>query len=605
MPQPSIVHHISTLATVFLIHSTITHNNNNNLSQFLCTAQLLPDEPEHNDYYCGYNWEEANADCAYHCPSGLDGDCPPLPNGRKRRCIAAAGCFVRFRKVYWTGLISLSFDKEEHLANTNDVAASTTESTEEEALSLVLMTKEEMKAFESSFQQHLFGALEEQLQLQMSVREQVYDRPCVGIVSGVDPTSTTSLDMLVRVVGDYIPIGDRFFTDDTFGEQILALVNDQPEPFVNAIRNNNSPSSSFFNAVTGISGIEEDGVGESPSAMPSAPPSRGFDQTFDIRIDPRATGANGIVFNVRTPRCGQTPNHNTCGTLLLTGMSFVTSHEDKLEYLVYSKLGPYEKFVGKPDNWDLVASGQTRGRGIKQYTRVLEYDTAVTDESGLTLNYVGFRPLHVPGDRAQRSFYITLTWKFAKDERSPIPIMFSYPIVDENEGERRYEVVASTPEFEVYEGEGVLDHPWPSDRDGPYYRRPRGFIGSFDYERYPCHPLLNFTGWPCPYRRRTKRPTARPTGRPTNPPFTQQPTKDPTNAPTLAPVVQTNAADEPDTDVRESMSSGAEAETNATNEDSDAVGAQEEETRNEAILSWKVAYRRCRCGLALLLMYFS
>jgi len=603
MPQPSI--HLSILATVFLIHSTITHNNNNNLPQFLCTAQLLPDEPEHKDYYCGYNWEEANADCAYHCPSGLDGDCPPLPNGRKRRCIAAAGCFVRFRKVYWTGLISLSLDKEEHLANTNDVAASIIESTEEKALSLVLMTKEETRAFESSFQQHLFGALEEQLQLQMSVREQVYDRPCVGIVSGVDPISTTSLDMLVLVVGDYIPIGDRFFTDDTFGEQILALVNDQPEPFVNAIRNNNSPSSSFFNAVTGISGIEEDGVGESPSAMPSAPPSRGFDQTFDIRIDPRATGSNGIVFNVRTPRCGQTPNRKTCGTILLTGMSFVTSHEDKLEYLVYSKLGPYEKFVGKPDNWDLVASGQTRGRGSKQYTRVLEYDTTVTDESGLTLNYVGFIPLHVPGDRAQRSFYITMTWKFAKDERSPIPIMFSYPIVDDNEGERRYEVVASTPELEVYEGEGVLDHPWPSDRDGQYYRRPRGFIGSFDYERYPCHPLLNFTGWPCPYRRRTGRPTARPTGKPTNPPFTRQPTKDPTNAPTLAVAVQTSATDEAGTDVPELVSSGTEAETNVTNDDSHAVGAQEEGTRNEAILSWKVAYRRCRCGLAILLVYFS
>merc|ERR1711971_1289912 len=43
---------------------------------------------------------------------------------------------------------------------------------------------------------------------------------------------------------------------------------------------------------------------------------------------------------------------------------------------------------------------------------------------------------------------------------------------------------------------------------GPYYRRPRGFLGSFDYDRYPCRPFLNFTGWPGPNTYEPTRETA-------------------------------------------------------------------------------------------------
>lgn len=142
--------------------------------------------------------------------------------------------------------------------------------------------------------------------------------------------------------------------------------------------------------------------------------------------------------------------------------------------------------------FELVASGQTKGNGAQAYTRLLEEDTVVANGVE-TLNYIGFKPLHVPGDRGQRSFYITMTKRFTTDDGGPIPVLFSYPISG-TEGEREYAVVDNTEELEIYEGDGVLDYPWPKEKDGPYYRRPRGFIGSFDYERYPCHPIINFTG---------------------------------------------------------------------------------------------------------------
>mmetsp|Transcript_32495 Transcript_32495/g.56612 ORF Transcript_32495/g.56612 Transcript_32495/m.56612 type:complete len:206 (-) Transcript_32495:102-719(-) len=171
-------------------------------------------------------------------------------------------------------------------------------------------------------------------------------------------------------------------------------------------------------------------------------------------------------------------------------------------------------------------------------------------------------------------------------------LLFSYPIGDDSEGDREYEVVASIPELEVYEGDGILDYPWPKDRDGQYYRRPRGFFGSFEFDRYPCHPLLNFTGWPCPYMRQTERPTAKPT-------------KNPTNAPTVKPAAQTvQTDDQTESDAPDLVSSsGPEAESNNTNDTTLKVGVQAEETSNGVIVSWKVAYRSCGCGLAILLRY--
>ncbi|KAL7533497.1 hypothetical protein ACHAXR_005270, partial [Thalassiosira sp. AJA248-18] len=309
----------------------LAHNNRDSHLPLLCTAQLFPGDPTYQDYYCGRDWEEAHQYCEFHCPSGLNEDCPPLPNGRQRRCIAAAGCFARFTKVYWTGVFSLSFDKEQHLAAQQQGSSTSPEAADEEGANNNdgLMTDEETEAFEASFQSYLFDALQEQMQISgVSMQEQEYNRPCVAAAAngGNDPDST-SLDMVIRIVGEYIPIGDKSFTDSQFGEEVMASIRENPEAFVNGIKG----SSSFFDALTGITAIDEDSVAESPSAMPSAPPSRGFDQTFDIRIDSRPTGSYGIVFNVKTPRGGS--------TILLTAMSFVTLHEGKLEYEIYSRMG--------------------------------------------------------------------------------------------------------------------------------------------------------------------------------------------------------------------------------------------------------------------------
>lgn len=601
--NPSIIFAAS-LALLSLSRSITKHNP----LPLLCNAQLYPGDPEEQDYYCGWDWEEANDFCEFHCPSGLDEDCPPLPNGRNRRCIAAAGCFSRKEKLYWTGLISLSFDADAHLARDDVTSSPAAGSTEGETTyydeadpAAELMTDEEAEAFEESFENSLNEAFKDQ-QIQISgvtLQDQEYNRPCVAAVAGGDDSDSTSLDTVVRVAAEYIPIGDNVFTDDTFGEAVLGTVNSysHAESFVNSLQG----SSPFFGALTGISAIEEDSVAEAPSSMPSGSPTRGFDQVLDIRIESRPSGSYGIVFNMRTPREGQ--------TILLTGMSFLTLYDGLLEYEVYSRLGSYEKYIGKDDYWELVASGQTTGRGAKEYTHVLEEGATIRD-GDTTLKYVGFEPLHVPGDRGQRSFYVAITNRFTNPDGSAIPLLFSSPKGLDAEGGSAYEIVDSTPELEIYEGDGVLDWPWPKDRDGPYYRRPRGYIGSFDYEMYPCHPILNFTGWPCPYQRQTKRPTTKLTERPTDAPITKGPTKNPTKVPTENPVVQIasletdgetgfNGTDAP------GLASGPGGEANNNNDKTVTVGVEEEGMNNGgAIGSWKAAYSSCG-GLALLVLYFS
>lgn len=294
-----------------------------------------------------------------------------------------------------------------------------------------------------------------------------------------------------------------------------------------------------------------------------------------------------------------------------------------MEYEVYSRLGPFDKFVGRTDSWELVASGRTDGRGEKEYTPVLTEDTTGWDEeAGAPVDYVGFRPLHVPGNRAQRSFYVTATKRLTKEDGEPIPILFMPPIQAETDGTREYQVIESTPELEVWEGDGVLDYPWPPYRDGQYYRRPRGFMGSFEYDRYPCHPALNFTGWPCPYFPRTDRPTGGPTGRPLATLTTMSPVWDATNAATMGPTtvtpvqadVQTGtespelASSVPDantTDSNDTVPELGAQETNGVNGTTGPeAGAQKEETMNKGTLSWRVAYIVCFCGVILFTLCF-
>lgn len=230
--------------------------------------------------------------------------------------------------MYWTGIISLSFDKEQH----NSTITSGEEGGDNDG-----MTKDEEEVFEKSFSQYLFEALNEQMQISgVTIQEQEYDNPCISVANGNDNSDSTSLDMTIRIGGEYIPVvGNKAFTDDIFGEEVLASIETNPEGFVNAMKDTSLP---FFDALTGISGMEEGDIVEPPTFSPSLSPTRGREQVFNIRIDPGPTGSHGIVFNVRTPRGGS--------TILLTAMSFVTLHEGILEYQVYSKLGHFEKFIG-------------------------------------------------------------------------------------------------------------------------------------------------------------------------------------------------------------------------------------------------------------------
>ena len=103
----------------------------------------------------------------------------------------------------------------------------------------------------------------------------------------------------------------------------------------------------------------------------------------------------------------------------------------------------------------------------------------------------------------------------------------------------------------------MLEYPFVKDNigDSLYYRRPRGFLGAFEYDKTPCFPHLNFTQWPCPYVPQTRMPTAKPTGKPTAPPIAFAASNSPTrpktssgqSARTDAPVTPHGVAMESDT----------------------------------------------------------
>eukprot|EP00956_Cyclotella_meneghiniana_P008744 scaffold11945_cov59-Cyclotella_meneghiniana.AAC.5 len=219
-------------------------------------------------------------------------------------------------------------------------------------------------------------------------------------------------------------------------------------------------------------------------------------------------------------------------------MSFLTPHTGLLEYEVYSRLGDHANYQGYNYEWDLIAKGQTFGQGSKDYTPVLNEE--VDDDS---LGYVGFTPIHVPGNRGLRSFYITLTKKTADEKGNPIPLYFSSSLVPENDGKKVYGSVISNEELEILEGDGVLEYPAPRNRNGIsdlFYRYPRGFIGQFEYTRDACHPSPNFYGWPCPYVPKTfttVNPTNKPVSLSTDTAYIASArTKSPNTEPTSSPI---------------------------------------------------------------------
>jgi len=464
-------------------------------------AQLELDQDPILDRYCGFNWLEANTYCRSPCPSGNNADCPLNPSGRTQKCFQGSGCFNRMQTLYWTGVVAIMFEATEHMANyqvistttTSTVVASGADDEETTAAANVvptaaLMGNVEEVALETILIAKLQTALEDQMFLvSVETQNQDYDRPCVEAVFPPgwdrDDPSKITLDVTMSIITRYIPNSIAVYTNEDLGTIVKTALEVTQDAIIRELKTANP----FFNAMTGIAAVSEDDLPESPSTMPSFPPTRDFDQLFETPLDPNPTGSNGIVFSVKTPKGAP--------SVLLVGMKFITNFEGVFEYEVYTKLGSWTGFVGKSTEFDLIASGQVTGKGSKTWVDIIQGDHFGTIEEGnetISVNYVGWKDVHVLGDGGERSFYLTTTKRFLQQDMTTIPILFSAPINGESETLRQYEIVESNSELEVYEGDGVLDYPWPTDSNGksPYYRRPRGPIIAFNYDRAPCEYLV-------------------------------------------------------------------------------------------------------------------
>jgi hypothetical protein len=430
-------------------------------------AQLFPDQDPSIDYYCGINWKEANTYCNLPCPSGNDTDCPPVQStGRVRYCLASAGCAARLEQLYWTGIISLEFDREEHAANGNGG---------------VIMTGSDMNAFQSSLMRFLGEGVKQLDNIEITcveVQEQEYDRPCVGAVVpdrrlyelvdsdnelkillaeniGTDDTSIqqynrrlsrdesiTALDMKVQVCAQYIPAldGSNKVSESDLQNDIFHIITNRENGAVNAIKS----SSNFFIPLTGITAISSDMTVDPPTSSPSTSPTRSQFQTIQTFIDMNPTGSYGIFFSVKTLA--------NVSTILLTGMSFLTPYDGLMEYEIRTRIGDYLGYEDRLYEWDLIAKANTTGNGVANLTRVLDEKPEDYNDSG----YVAFAPIHILGNKGMRSFYITATKTLKMPDGFPIPISFSNPMVPENEGMAKYGVVVSNEELEILEGDGVL-----------------------------------------------------------------------------------------------------------------------------------------------------
>jgi hypothetical protein len=252
--------------------------------------------------------------------------------------------------------------------------------------------------------------------------------------------SSTSLDLEVKMCGIYIPeIGEVLITPSDFENDIINIVATREKQIVNVV----ASSSDFFHAITGIAALANDAIAEAPSSVPSDAPTRPGDVAIETYIDAKPTGSYGLFFSVRT-------NANI-STVLLTGMSFVTPHDGLVEYEVYTRLGPWDGYEGVLSAWDLLARGQTTGRGPVEFTPVLN-EVPEDDDLG----FLGFSPVHIPGDGGMRSFYVTLTKTFTMEDKVAVPIYFSSSLVEENEGLANYATVTINEELEILEGDGVL-----------------------------------------------------------------------------------------------------------------------------------------------------
>ena len=214
----------------------------------------------------------------------------------------------------------------------------------------------------------------------------------------------------------------------------------------------------------------------------------------DLAIGGTTTSSYGYIFNMRTRK--------EAGAIFLTGFDFYTESTDMVNIELWTRLGSFADHKGNYDGWDLIASGSVKGRGIGRYTSIPEEL---------------FTPVSIPGgggEEGTRAFYISMD---TKDLVYKIGEGTSSDII----------VQAGDQDVEVYEGEGVLFYPFPSAEDLYFYRYPRQFLGTIQYDRMPCKPyslyglVLDITDG-CPKV---------PTGSPSLP----RPTNDPVVPPSYSP----------------------------------------------------------------------
>ena len=297
---------------------------------------------------------------------------------------------------------------------------------------------------------------------------------CFAATNCIHRSSSTSLVLEVKVCSVYIPQSNSILiTPSDFENELIDIVSSREQQTINAI----TASSAYFTALTGVAALSNEAVAETPSNMPSEPPTRPLEVSIETYLDARPSGSYGLYFSIQTLV--------NVSTVVLKGMSFLTPHEGLVEYEVYTKLGEHDGSQGLGYQWEMIASGETLGRGPGEYTPVLK--------ESATENYLGWTPVHVPGNRGMRSFYITMTDQYKMEGLQAVPISFSAPIDALNDGLKKYDVITSNEELEILEGDGVLDYPAPRNGNGEsdiFYRRPRGFIGGFEYEREACYPTV-------------------------------------------------------------------------------------------------------------------
>ena len=470
-----------------------------------------------NNQYCGRSWIYAMANCDMPCPTGTE--CTG-----EERCYAATNCDKP--------LVELTADMMVTMIGPDTFMA-------EEDIEIFIQTMYETLQAELETENMFTQGVDFTGQNSVSRRdlEQRYSgRNLKGwqgsnvMISNVTqrmlPVGSSALDASIVVTGEYRP--PPYKDLDVIAED---SINRQGQKVVSSLRERGERAGrDFFNRVDGIEAVTSDDLtarptrsptgkptpsptgpptatpsmfpSSDPSSTPSSMPSRDLDQMIitgsakDLQLGGKTTSSYGYIFNLRTPEDGP--------TIVIKGLDFYTELVEDVNYEVWSKIGTFQGYKGNFDEWDLVAKGTIKGKGIGRYT-------AIPEES--------FTPLTIPGgggNQGTRAIYITL------DEKSLI-----YKI---GEGVYADEVIqVSTPDVDVWEGESVLSFPFPDPVEFPmFYRFPRQFLGAIHVDRLPCKPFSLygpvFDDLPCPRV---------PTGSPTLP----LPTKSPvTEKPTLSPL---------------------------------------------------------------------